>query len=226
MCFIYKTADLHNSACVITGVVAERGRLLAFLVFSFLWTTFVYDPIAYWTWNEGGWANKLGTLDWAGGTPVHISSGAGSLAYGLMLKYIRTNSPVGIAGLGRPTRWWKRFWIPKKEHPNAAVNTPVREVFLDHHNMTNVLLGLLLVWFGWFGFNAGSELHANMRAASTFIASNMAATSGAVVYTLLEKGKGEQWSGIGFCTGAFVGLVAITPAAGFVSYLNFQSYIS
>src|SRR5436853_7178955 len=109
------------SACVITGVVAERGRLLAFMVFTFLWTTFVYDTIAYWTWNEGGWANKLGALDWAGGTPVHISSGASSLAYGLMLKYIRTNWPVDVEP---KDRWWKHFWVPARLHPNANVNTP------------------------------------------------------------------------------------------------------
>lgn len=86
--------------------------------------------------------------------------------------------------------------------------------------MTNALLGMLLVWFGWFGFNAGSELKANMRAASTFIATNIAACSGGVAYTILERIAGQKWSGLGFCTGAFAGLVAITPGAGYVCFVS------
>ncbi|KAH8669672.1 ammonium transporter AmtB-like domain-containing protein, partial [Tricladium varicosporioides] len=173
---------------LVTGVIAEKGRLLPFLVFGFVWTTLVYDPIAYWVWNSQGWATKCGILDWAGGTPVHICSGAATLAYTLMLK------------------WYRR--------PSGRVR---RELGLESHNMTNVLLGTMLVWFGWFGFNAGSELHANMRASSSFLATNLAATSAGITYTMLEEAFHQKWSGLGFCTGAFVGLVAITPAAGYVS---------
>jgi Amt family ammonium transporter len=193
--------------------VAEKGRLLPFVVFSFLWTTIVYDPVAYWMWNAGGWANKLGALDWAGGTPVHVSSGAAALAYALALKYIRIRWPDPRAeGIEL------RDYINPRRKPHRP-NPPARERGLESHNMTTALLGTMLVWFGWFGFNAGSELHANMRAASAFIASNMAASSGAVAYTLLEKLAGQQWSGLGFCTGVFAGLVAITPAAGYVHVL-------
>jgi ammonium transporter, Amt family len=198
------------SACLITGVVAEKGRLLPFVIFAFFWTTIVYDPIAYWLWNAGGWANKLGALDWAGGTPVHISSGAASLAYALALKHIRTSWPDRT--LEKVS--WQDYLRPKRRGHTA--NPPAREKALESHNMINALLGTMLVWFGWFGFNAGSELHANMRAASTFVASNVAACSGGVAYTILEKIAGQQWSGLGFCTGAFAGLVAITPAAGYV----------
>jgi Amt family ammonium transporter len=168
---------------LVTGVIAEKGRLVPFVVFSFFWSTLVYDPIAYWLWNANGWANRLGALDWAGGTPVHICSGAASLAYTLMLKRIRVergDSP-----------------IKKRDYSGSG---------LESHNMTNTLLGTMLVWFGWFGFNAGSELLANVRAASTCIASNLAACSGGVAYTLLQQMVGEKWSGIGFCTGAFAGV--------------------
>jgi len=196
---------------LITGVVAEKGRLLPFVVFAFFWTTIVYDPIAYWMWNAGGWANKLGALDWAGGTPVHISSGAASLAYAIALKYIRVYWPDRTLEKKLTLR---DYLLP--EQRARISNPPPREYGLESHNMSNALLGTMLVWFGWFGFNAGSELHANMRAASTFVASNVAACSGGAAYTVLEKLAGQQWSGLGFCTGAFAGLVAITPAAGYV----------
>jgi ammonium transporter, Amt family len=172
----------------------------------------VYDPIAYWMWNAGGWANKLGALDWAGGTPVHISSGAASLAYAIALRYIRVYWPNRTLKKKLTVR---DYLFPGRKAP--ASSPLAREKGLDSHNMTMALLGTMLVWFGWFGFNAGSELHANMRAASTFVASNLAACSGGAAYTILEKCIGQQWSGLGFCTGAFAGLVAITPAAGYVS---------
>jgi Amt family ammonium transporter len=164
-------------------------------------------------WNAGGWANKLGALDWAGGTPVHISSGAASMAYALALRYIRTSWPSQTL---EKVSW--RDYLPRRQRAHTA-NPPAREYGLESHNMTNALLGTMLVWFGWFGFNAGSELHANMRAASTFVASNVAACSGGLAYTILEKVVGQQWSGLGFCTGAFAGLVAITPAAGYVRHV-------
>jgi ammonium transporter, Amt family len=203
-----------TSACLITGVVAEKGHLLPFVVFSFFWTTIVYDPIAYWMWNAGGWANKLGALDWAGGTPVHISSGAASLAYAVALKYIRIYWPDRT----REEKLTLRDYMRLRRRAQVT-NEPTREAELESHNMANAALGTMLVWFGWFGFNAGSELHANIRAASTFVASNLAACSGGAAYTILEKTIGQQWSGMGFCTGAFAGLVAITPAAGYVGHV-------
>lgn len=162
-------------------------------------------------WNAGGWANKLGALDWAGGTPVHISSGAASLAYALALKYIRIYWPDRTPNDNIPLSNY--FWPKRRSQPSK---TSGKGETLKSHNMTNALLGTMLVWFGWFGFNAGSELHANIRAASTFIASNVAACSGGLTFTILEELAGGRWSGLGFCTGVFAGLVAITPAAGYV----------
>ncbi len=157
-------------------------------------------------WNTGGWASKLCALDWAGGTAVHMSSGAASLAYAVALKYIHlywldwTPEKVTL----------REYVRPRRRAP--IMNLPAREYGVESHNMTNALLGTILVWFGWVGFNAGSELHASMRVASTFVASNVAACSGGAAYTIMEKLARQQWSGLGFSTGAFTGLVAITPA--------------
>jgi ammonia channel protein AmtB len=127
------------SACLITGVVAEKGRLLPFVVFAFFWTTVVYDPIAYWMWNAGGWANKQGALDWAGGTPVHISSGAASLAYAIALKYIRLYWPDRTLEKNLTLRDYLR---PRRRA--RVSNPPAREYGLESHNMTNALLGTML----------------------------------------------------------------------------------
>ncbi|KAL5327623.1 hypothetical protein ACEPPN_005324 [Leptodophora sp. 'Broadleaf-Isolate-01'] len=204
---------------LVTGVIAEKGRLLPFLIFSFFWTSLVYDPIAYWLWNEQGWGNHMGGLDWAGGTPVHICSGAATLAYTVMLKYIRvtTDDTHSITSISHDAGSWKKYIFSRAQRSKRLPSGPTAlEAGLESHNMTNAMLGMLLVWFGWFGFNAGSELKANMRAVSTFIATNIAACSGGVAYTLLERMAGQKWSGLGFCTGAFAGLVAITPGAGYV----------
>ncbi|PBP22204.1 hypothetical protein BUE80_DR006979, partial [Diplocarpon rosae] len=204
---------------LITGVIAEKGRLLPFLIFSFIWSTLVYDPLAYWVWNERGWSNEMGALDWAGGTPVHISSGAASLAYTIMLKHIRlsTDDTHSINSISFDKGRWKKYLFSRTLRSTRRPTGPsALEAGLESHNMTNALLGLMLVWFGWFGFNAGSELKANIRAAAAFISTNVAACSGGVTYTLLERIVGQKWSGLGFCTGVFAGLVAITPGAGYV----------
>lgn len=161
----------------------------------------------------------MGGLDWAGGTPVHICSGAATLAYTVMLKYIRvtTDDTHSITSISHDAGSWKKYIFSREQRSKRLPSGPTTlETGLESHNMTNALLGMLLVWFGWFGFNAGSELKANMRAASAFIATNIAACSGGVAYTILERIAGQKWSGLGFCTGAFAGLVAITPGAGYV----------
>ncbi|OWP00285.1 ammonium transporter [Marssonina coronariae] len=204
---------------LVTGVIAEKGRLLPFLVFSFFWSALVYNPIAYWLWNEQGWSNQMGGLDWAGGTPVHISSGSATLAYTIMLKHIRvsTDDTHSINSVSYDKGRWKRYLFSRSLRKTRLPSGPsALEAGLESHNMTSALLGLLLVWFGWFGFNAGSELKANIRAAASFISTNVAACSGGVTYTLLERLVGQKWSGLGFCTGVFSGLVAITPGAGYV----------
>lgn len=205
---------------LVTGSIGEKGRLLPFLIFCLFWTTIVYDPIAYWMWNFNGWSNKQGSLDWAGGTPVHITSGAASLSYALMMKYNRILSEEKESKL--TPSWhaksiWGRYFAFIWRWPSQFSLPTKSDRRLASHNMTNATLGCMLLWFGWFGFNAGSELKANMRAASTFLASNLAACTGGITFCLLEqRKKGHRWTCLGFCTGAIAGLVAITPGAGYV----------
>lgn len=167
------------------GAAADRGRMLPCIVFIFIWSTIVYDPIAYWTWNANGWTFKLGGLDFAGGTPVHISSGAAALAYSLML--------------GKRTGYDKTQGLPYRPH-----------------NVTHVVLGTVFLWVGWFGFNGGSALAANLRAVMACLVTNLAASVAGITWCLLDYRLEKKWSTVGFCSGAIAGLVAITPASGFV----------
>ena len=175
---------MHSPALAL-GAIADRGRILPSMIFIFIWATVVYDPIAYWTWNANGWLFTLGSLDFAGGTPVHISSGAAALAYSLMLGKRRGYSDVH----GLPYR---------------------------PHNVTHVILGTVFLWVGWFGFNGGSALAANLRAVMACIVTHLAASTAAITWCLLDYRLEKKWSAVGFCSGAIAGLVAITPASGFV----------
>ncbi|KHN97286.1 ammonium permease [Metarhizium album ARSEF 1941] len=168
------------------GAVADRGRMLPAIVFIFIWSTVVYDPIAYWTWNPNGWLYKLPAYDFAGGGPVHIASGSCALAYSVML--------------GKRTGYSKTHGLPYRPH-----------------SVTNVVLGTVFLWVGWFGFNGGSALAMNLRAVMACYVTNLAASCGGIVWVLLDYRLERKWSTIGFCSGAISGLVAITPAAGFVS---------
>jgi Amt family ammonium transporter len=166
------------------GAAAERGRLGPLIVFVFIWSTIVYDPIACWTWNANGWSFKLGGLDFAGGTPVHISSGTAGLAMSIYL--------------GKRKGWGTERLAYK---PN---------------NTSFVVLGTLMLWFGWFGFNGGSALSANLRAAQACIVTNLAASVAGLTWMFWDYRLERKWSAVGFCSGAISGLVAITPASGFV----------
>ncbi|KAL1862164.1 ammonium transporter Amt1 [Paecilomyces lecythidis] len=166
------------------GAVAERGRMLPCIVFMFVWSTIVYDPIACWTWNSSGWVYNLGGLDFAGGTPVHIASGSAALAYSLML--------------GK-----------RRGHGTHELN-------YRPHNVTHVVIGTVFLWVGWFGFNAGSALSANLRAVMAAVVTNLAASVGGVTWCLLDYRLEKKWSTVGFCSGVIAGLVAITPGSGFV----------
>ncbi|KAK5996147.1 Ammonium transporter 1 [Cladobotryum mycophilum] len=167
------------------GAVADRGRMLPAIIFMFIWSTVVYDPIAYWTWNANGWLFKLPAYDFAGGGPVHIASGTCALAYSIML--------------GKRTGYDKNRGLPYRPH-----------------SVTNVVLGTVFLWVGWFGFNGGSALGMNLRAVMACLVTNLAASVGGVTWILLDYRLEKKWSTIGFCSGAVAGLVAITPAAGFV----------
>ncbi len=168
---------------LIIGAYAERMKFRGFLIFSLLWSVFVYNPIAHWVWSADGWLFKLGALDFAGGTVVHINAGIAALVTAIMLG--------------------KRK-LPKGQH----ITPP--------HNIPFVVIGAALLWFGWFGFNAGSGLAADGLAASAFLVTHIAAAAAALSWVLLDWFHNKKPTIVGISTGAVAGLVAITPAAGFV----------
>ncbi len=167
---------------LIAGAFAERMKFSAFLVFTILWTTIVYDPIAHWVWGMGGWLRNLGALDFAGGTVVHISSGVSALATAL--------------------------FIGKRKGYLTDSMAP--------HNLPLTVIGAGLLWFGWFGFNAGSALGANGLASSTFLATNTAAAGAALSWMIAEWAHRGKPTLLGLASGLVAGLVSITPASGFV----------
>jgi Amt family ammonium transporter len=168
---------------LIIGAFAERIKFRGFLVFTFLWAILVYNPIAHWVWSADGWLAKMGTLDFAGGTVVHINSGIAALVTALMI--------------GR-----------RKIVKQGLVGEP--------HNIPQVVIGAGLLWFGWFGFNAGSGLAADGLAASAFLVTHVASAAAAFTWALIDWRMHGKPSVVGICTGAVAGLVAITPASGFV----------
>jgi Amt family ammonium transporter len=173
------------TVALITGAVVERIKFSSLLVFSVLWFTLIYCPVAHWMWGGGGWLARLGALDFAGGIVVHISAGVSAMALALVL-----GPRKGFA----------------EKHPMEPSNIPM------------VALGAALLWFGWFGFNAGSALTSGGLAASAFVTTNTAACTAAFTWMVLGWIH-RRPSLIGAATGAVVGLAAITPAAGFVTPL-------
>jgi len=169
---------------LVVGAVAERIRFTSYILFIVLFGLFVYAPLAHWTWSPDGFLLKMGVLDFAGGTVVHISAGMAALAGALVLKRRKSH-------------------IEHREVPPA--------------NIPYVLIGTGLLWFGWFGFNAGSALAANSLAVSAFLTTNIAAGAAGLSWMFFDVSRGKKPSVLGFCIGAVVGLVAITPGAGFVS---------
>jgi ammonium transporter, Amt family len=167
---------------LITGAFAERKKFSAFLLFTVLWATFVYDPLAHWVWGDGGWLKQLGALDFAGGTVVHISSGVSALVCAIVLGKRR--------GYGHQP--------------------------MQPHNLPLTVIGAALLWVGWFGFNAGSALEASGLAASAFLTTNTAAAAAALGWMFTEWMMRGKPTVLGAASGAVAGLVAITPAAGFV----------
>jgi len=168
---------------LVVGAVAERIRFTSYILFTALFSLFVYAPLAHWAWHPDGFLFQMGVLDFAGGTVVHISAGCAALVGALALKRRITH-------------------MENKEIPPA--------------NVPYVLIGTGLLWFGWFGFNAGSALGANGLAVSAFATTNTAAAAAGLSWMFFDVLKGKKPSVLGFCIGAVVGLVAITPGAGFV----------
>ncbi|KAF1841161.1 ammonium transporter-like protein [Cucurbitaria berberidis CBS 394.84] len=181
---LYQGMFAAITVALAVGAVAERGRMLPCIIYMFIWTTLIYDPIACWTWNSSGWVFKMGGLDFAGGTPVHIASGTAALAYSYML--------------GKRTG-----------HGTQELN-------YRPHNVTHIVIGTVFLWVGWFGFNAGSALSANLRAIMAAVCTNLAACVGGITWCLVDYRLERKWSTVGFCSGVIAGLVAITPGSGYV----------
>lgn len=168
---------------LIIGAFAERMKFAAFAVFMVLWATLVYDPVCHWVWGVGGFVRKMGALDFAGGTVVHINAGVAALVAALVL--------------GR------RLGHPHKLSPP--------------HNLPFAVMGAALLWFGWYGFNAGSALGANGLAGSAFVVTHVATAVAGLAWALMDVVFNRRMTVLGLISGAVAGLVAVTPAAGFVT---------
>jgi len=184
--FAYQGTFAVITAALISGAIVERMRFGPYIVFITLWSLFVYAPVAHWVWGAGGFLAKLGALDFAGGTVVHINAAAAALVCALL---------VG----------------PRKDYARQAMLP---------QNVPFTLLGAGLLWLGWFGFNAGSALGANRAAALAFVNTMLAPMATLVFWTILDLMRTRKATAIGAATGIVVGLVAITPAAGFVSPMS------
>jgi ammonium transporter, Amt family len=170
---------------LITGATADRLKFAGYALFLGLWLVLVYSPVAHWVFSPGGWLFKLGALDFAGGTVVHINAGVAALAVVLVV--------------GK-----RRGWPKDGMHP---------------HSLPLTLLGTGILWFGWFGFNAGSALGSNGLAVQAFVNTHLAAAAGMLGWLLVERIKSGSATTLGAASGAVAGLVAITPCAGFVGGL-------
>jgi Amt family ammonium transporter len=170
---------------LIAGAFAERMKINTFIVFTLLWATFVYNPVAHWVWGSGGWLKSLGVLDFAGGTVVHVTAGAAALA---SMFVVRKRSGYG-------------------------------SIAMEPNNIPHVVLGTALLWFGWFGFNAGSALTAGASATNAFVVTNTSAAAAGLTWMLMSWYFRGRPSVLGSMAGAVAGLVAITPASGFVGPL-------
>jgi Amt family ammonium transporter len=166
---------------LIIGTFVERVKFSFFILFTLLWTTFIYDPVCHWVWSKDGWLAAMGALDFAGGTVVHINAGISALILA--------------------------FMIGKRKNTNLGP-TP--------HNLAFTLLGTSILWFGWFGFNAGSALAANGIAANAFMVTNTAAAAASISWIIMDWIFTGKPTTLGMATGSVAGLVAITPASGFV----------
>ncbi len=169
---------------LITGAFVERMKFSAFLVFSFLWATLVYDPIAHWVWGTGGWLRSMGALDFAGGMVVHVSAGVSAVAIAFVIGARK--------GFGKHV--------------------------IEPHNIPLTVLGAILLWFGWFGFNAGSAVASGGLAANALAVTNSGGAAAALTWMLLSWYH-KKPSVLGTATGGVVGLAAVTPASGFITPL-------
>lgn len=183
---MYQAMFAVITPALITGAFAERMKFSSYFLFTLLWSTLVYDPVAHWVWGAGGWLKQMGTLDFAGGIVVHLISGISALAAALII--------------GK-----RRGYLQDAIYP---------------HNLPMTVLGAGLLWFGWFGFNAGSALSAGTLSTMAFVATHTSAVAATVMWVLIEwlhRGKPTMF---GAATGSVAGLATITPASGFVGPMS------
>jgi Amt family ammonium transporter len=196
--FAFQLKFAAITPALIIGACAERIKFKSLLIFMVLWSTLIYAPIAHWVWNPNGWLRSFGAIDFAGGIVVHISAGLSALAAALVIGRRK--------GCAVP---WKSHMKSLDQKANAAEFKPT--------NIPYVLLGAALLWFGWFGFNAGSAVAANDLAVSALVTTNLAAAAAAISWMLTDWVNKGKPSAVGVAVGAVVGLVAITPASGYVN---------
>jgi Amt family ammonium transporter len=183
---MYQAMFAVITPALITGAFAERMKFSAFFVFTLLWSTLVYDPVAHWVWGTGGWLKQMGALDFAGGIVVHLISGISALAAAIVI--------------GK-----RKGYLQEAMYP---------------HNLPMTVLGAGLLWFGWFGFNAGSAMSAGTLSTMAFVATHIAAVTATLTWVIIEwlhRGKPTMF---GAATGSIAGLATITPASGFVSPMS------
>ncbi len=183
---IYQAMFAIITPALISGAIAERMKLKTFVVFTLVWATLVYDPLAHWVWGVGGWIRKMGALDFAGGSVVHISSGISALAAALL--------------------------VGKRKGFRSEPMAP--------HNLPMTITGAAILWFGWFGFNAGSAIAAGKLSTSAFVVTHIATAAAVLSWTAAEWIYKRKPTTLGAASGAVAGLVAITPGSGFVGPMS------
>jgi Amt family ammonium transporter len=183
---MYQAMFAVITPALITGAFAERMKFSAFFVFTLLWSTLVYDPVAHWVWGAGGWLKKMGALDFAGGMVVHLISGISALAAAVVI--------------GK-----RKGYLQEAMYP---------------HNLPMTVLGAGILWFGWFGFNAGSALSAGALSTMAFVATHTSAVSATLIWVIIEWLHRGKPTIFGAATGSIAGLATITPASGFVSPMS------
>jgi Amt family ammonium transporter len=195
--FAFQLKFAAITPALIIGACAERIRFRSLLIFIVLWSTLIYSPIAHWVWNPTGWLHAIGAIDFAGGIVVHVAAGLSALAAAIVI------------GRRQGCIYWKdQLKSLDRKEGNGSIKPS---------NIPYVILGAALLWFGWFGFNAGSALAANDVAVSALVVTNLAAAAAAVSWMLVDWVTKGKPSAIGISVGAVCGLVAITPASGYVN---------
>lgn len=189
--FAFQLKFAAITPALIIGAFAERIKFRSLLIFTVLWSTFIYSPVAHWVWNVNGWLDVLGAVDFAGGIVIHVTAGFSALAAAIVIGQRK---------------------IPRNQTSNGC-----NEIEHKACNIPYVILGASLLWFGWFGFNAGSALEANALSVSALVATNLAAAAAATSWMIVDWFTKGKPSAVGISVGAVCGLVAVTPASGFVT---------